>query len=457
MDLMDIAITRALGGEGGGNMNYAQATNKPAINGHELAAGANSLSSIGVYSRGEVDSMMAVGGAAVGSMHTSLGVGYFTGASPGVSASKVYGNFGKLVPCEPGETIYTSWTPGSANMAKAAYIYSAMPEKNYGALTGQLGTIDADDDNAYTIPEELTAAVCVFFPVIFAGIKDYTESAGSAYIEETYGKSSLYQAQDVAPSVLPFYYTRHQAKNFLVDDDANSAFCCTLLRAVSDLPGANVAVLGDSLTEQSAGFNGDHTEILFEADGWLSRIKRRYMLNTWARGVGMQMWFCNSSRPSGATDAVQRLLDSGFAPDYIILEYGTNDIRSYSSSFGSYSDAASKTTETTAAAMRWCIETLQEEFPSAKILVVMPCMHNGGNGAPPAAQATYYELANQILDDYAVQRVDMAHESGIVYAMMGNTDGIHLAVPPSGGSGYDNSTVAVEKYSRAIESALLRL
>lgn len=378
----------------------------------------------------------------------SLGIGYFTGTSPGVSSTNVYGNFGKLVPCKPGDTFYTSWTPGSNNMSKAAYIYSNMPSKNYGSLSGQLGTLDAAEGNIYTIPVELTTAVCVFFPQFFTAMKNYTEEEGIAYIEARNGKSSQYQVQSVSSDILPFYYSQYQEKSFLVDDDSNMVFYASLFKAVSPLVGSNVAVLGDSLTEQSAGSTLD-------GSGWFSRIKRKYMLNSWVRGVGMQMWFCNSSRASGGTDAVQRLIDSGFVPDYVILEYGTNDIWSYSSSFGSYSDVASNTTETTAAAMRWCIETLQTNFPSCKILVVMPCMHNGANGAPPPAQATYYSLANQILDDYSIMRVDMAHESGIIKAM-GNSDGVHLATRNTDNT-LNNNTVAVEKYSRAIESALLRL
>lgn len=42
----------------GGNMNYAQAANKPVINGHELAAGENSLDDIGVYSSDDVDDLL---------------------------------------------------------------------------------------------------------------------------------------------------------------------------------------------------------------------------------------------------------------------------------------------------------------------------------------------------------------------------------------------------------------
>lgn len=388
-------------------------------------------------------------------------------SAPGFAFAAIYNasfvNFGRIVPCSPGDSFKALWTPGSNNMPKAAYIYSSeVPTQRYGSLSGAIGSIDTNQDNVYTIPSNLSGATFAFFPIRFAGYSTgtHTEEENNTYIENNYGNSSAYQLYKVGGASIDIWYLKNQNQNFFVDADKNAVFYASLFAAVSDLVGSKIAILGDSLTEQSAGWNGasgitEYKNLILDGYGWASRFARKYMMRGIIHGVGQQWWYSTTAKPNGGTAAVRKLVDSNYVPDYIILEYGTNDI--LSGSLGTYEDSASETATATAGAMRWCIETLQSTYPSAKILVVMPCLHSDTGGLPPAKQETYYSLANAILDDYAIMRVDMAHESGIVYSMMGNSDGVHLAVPPSGGSDYNNDTVAVEKYSRAIEKALLNL
>ena len=390
---------------------------------------------------------------------------YFTGTSPGVGTSAVYGTFGQIIPVKPGKTYYCSFELSTQNITKVQ-ILSAMPEKQYGALTGVLGTLDASDDGAYTIPSDLTNAKAAFFPIKFYFMQNYDDEQsgidalnnGTTRVNATRSAGNV--IQDVPFDVIPSYYGRKQAASMLVDTDKNQVLYASLYAAVSDLVGARVAVLGDSLTEQSAG--GRNKGIMdgiadgeYYGDGWFTRIARKYLIKWYCKGYGMQWWYSTDARPNGATKQVRDLIDGTADYDYIILEYGTNDI--LSGKLGTANDEASETATTTVGAIKWCIEQLQARFPSARIIVIMPCLHNGTDGAAPAKQTTYIDLVDPILRGYSVRRVYMADDSGITKAMM-DKDGIHLRNPyvVNDITYYTNDTEAVRRYSKCLEAEMLK-
>lgn len=390
---------------------------------------------------------------------------YFTGTSPGVSTSAVYGTFGQIIPVKPGKTYYCSFALSTQNITKVQ-ILSAMPDKQYGALKHVVGTIDPSDDGVYTVPSDLTDAKAAFFPIKFYFMRNYDdEQAGvDALNNGTTGVNATRRAgniiQDVPFDVIPSYYGRQQAASMLVDTDKNQVLYASLYAAVSDLVGARVAVLGDSLTEQSAG--GGNKGIMdgvtdgeYYGDGWFTRIARKYLIKWCCKGYGAQWWYSTDARPNGATKQVRDLIDGTVDYDYIILEYGTNDI--LSGTLGTADDEASETATTTVGAIKWCIEQLQTRFPSARIIVIMPCLHNGTDGSPPARQTTYIDLVDPILRGYSVRRVYMADDSGITKAMM-DTDGIHLHNPyvVNDITYYTNDTEAVRRYSKCLEAEMLK-
>ena len=390
---------------------------------------------------------------------------YFTGTSPGVSTSAVFGTFGQIIPVNPGKTYYCSFALSTQSITKVQ-ILSAMPDKQYGELKHVVGTIDPSDDGVYTIPSDLTDAKAAFFPIRFHYMRNYDDEQagidalnnGTTTINATRSAGNI--IQDVPFDVIPSYYGRKQAASMLVDTDKNQVLYASLYAAVSDLVGARVAVLGDSLTEQSAG--GGNKGIMdgiangeYYGDGWFTRIARKYLIKWYCKGYGFQWWYSTDARPNGATKQVRDLIDCAADYDYIILEYGTNDI--LSGTLGTANDEASETATTTVGAIKWCIEQLQAHFPSARIIVIMPCLHTGTDGAAPARQTTYIDLVDPILRGYSVRRVYMADDSGITKAMM-DTDGVHLRNPyvVNNITYYTNDTEAVRRYSKCLESEMLK-
>lgn len=381
-----------------------------------------------------------------------------------------YGKCGIIIPCRNGDTIYLRDMLGLAlhllvgTPLENAVILSAIPEGYYGSITAiTLGTFTVpqavvDERNRYaewSYTVNNSACQAVFVPM------ETIKPDNVATIMAKYSNyfSEIRYAQAVSPQIVPpQYFNRDfQKDNLLFNVDSKKAMYASLFGAVSDMVGAKVAVLGDSLTEQSAGYWSSPTDAYnfkvgnASGDGWYSRIARKYMQTYRTHGAGQQWWYSTSARPAGGTTAVDRLVSSGYVPDYIILEYGTNDI--LSGNFGTAEDVASAEATTTVGAVKYCLETLQSNFPSARIIVILPYLHTGTNHSAPARQATYKELILPIIQSYAVRVVDMDTESGITYAM-GNTDGIHLATVAQG-DGYDNTTEAVARYSRCLEAAML--
>lgn len=363
------------------------------------------------------------------------GKGYFTGNIVD-EMTRVYGSFGVIIECSAGETLYCNFSL-SANNINSVQILDNVPEKNYGALTGVIGTIEEREDGAYKIPNDLTNAKAAYFPITFGAYPVLKPENYNHYI-----------VQNVSfGDVGPYYKTDDtwQSEGFLVGSDKNKLLYASLFSAVSPMVGAKVYVSGDSITEQSASIVNNADSMYL---GWYDRIAVKYNQEYECHGYGGQMWYSTSDFQYSAVADVKKIIDAAVEYDYIVLEWGTNDItRGY---FGNVDDVASDANDCgTVAAIRWCIENLQSNFPDTRIVVIMPCMRNGN-----ARQEQYYELVEPILKSYGVRRVYMAYDSGIRVSMM-NPDGIHFRYQDEDGS-FKQNMIGLEKYSKCLEAEMLK-
>lgn len=400
---------------------------------------------------------------------------YFCGAVG--TGAQVYGSIGVVVPCKAGDTIYCTFNMSTSGAYQKPQLLAALPENQYGAIA-PIGTIEKDDTTkAYTVPASATTAKAMYLPQNFVGIPAANNGSvedALAWINKTMGTDGRWCAQNVPFTELDAWYQTAQTELFNIDESCNKLMYASLYQAVSKLVGAKVAVLGDSLTEQSAcsfitsvyndrwmenacrdvTYSGDNGKT-YKGSGWFALIARKYKIKWWCAGHGIQWWYSTTARPNGATAMVRKLIDGTDEFDYIVLEYGTNDI--LSGSIGTADDAASETATTSCGAIKWCIEQLQTRFPEASIVVILPNIHSGANGEAPAAQQTYLDTVVPILKQYGVRRVNMAEDSGIIKSMM-YTDGIHLrkAVVSGGATYYTNDTPAVRKFSKCLEAELLK-
>ena len=404
---------------------------------------------------------------------------YFCGAVG--TGAQVYGSIGVVVPCKAGDTIYTTITVPTNVSWNVPKILTAFPENQYGDIASiTLENLAVNNDTKqYAIGADKTTAKALYIPQNFVGIPAANNGSvedALAWINKTMGTDGKWCAQNVPFTELDSWYQTAQAELFDIDESCNKLMYASLYQAVSKLVGAKVAVLGDSLTEQSAcsfitsaynerwmenvlrdtALTGDDGKT-YKGSGWFALIARKYSIKWWCAGHGMQWWYSTTERPNGATAMVRKLIDGTDEFDYIVLEYGTNDILSGYTHIGTAADEASETATTSCGAIKWCIEQLQTRFPEASIVVILPNLHNGANGEPPAAQQTYLDTVVPILKKYGVRRVNMAEDSGIVKSMM-STDGVHLrkAVVSGGTTYYTNDTPAVRKFSKCLESVLLQ-
>ncbi len=395
------------------------------------------------------------------------------------SGAASFGSIGVVVPCKAGDTIYCNFNMSTSGAYQKPQLLAALPENQYGAIA-PIGTIEKDDTTkAYTVPESATTAKAMYLPQNFVGIPAANNGSvedALAWINNTMGTDGSKCAQNVPFEDYDAWYQTAQAELFDIDESCNKLMYASLYQAVSKLVGAKVAVLGDSLTEQSAcsfitsAYNDRWMENVlrdtartgddgktYKGSGWFALIARKYKIKWWCAGHGAQWWYSTTERPNGATAMVRKLIDGTDEFDYIILEYGTNDILSGYTHIGTAADEASETATTSCGAIKWCIEQLQTRFPEASIVVILPNIRNGTNGEPPAMQQTYLDTVVPILKKYGVRRVNMAEDSGIVKSMM-YTDGVHLRWPVVSNNitYYTNDTPAVRKFSKCLESVLLQ-
>lgn len=395
------------------------------------------------------------------------------------SGAASFGSIGVVVPCKAGDTIYCTFNMSTSGAYQKPQLLAALPENQYGAIA-PIGTIEKDDTTkAYTVPESATTTKAMYLPQNFVGIPAANNGSvedALAWINNTMGTDGSKCAQNVPFEDYDAWYQTAQAELFDIDESCNKLMYASLYQAVSKLVGAKVAVLGDSLTEQSAcsfitsvyndrwmenacrdvPYSGDDGKT-YKGSGWFALIARKYKIKWWCAGHGAQWWYSTTARPNGATAMVRKLIDGTDEFDYIVLEYGTNDILSGYTHIGTAADEASETATTSCGAIKWCIEQLQTRFPEASIVVILPNIRSGANGEAPATQQAYLDAVVPILKKYGVRRVNMAEDSGIVKSMM-YTDGVHLRWPVvrGGVTYYTNDTPAVRKFSKCLEAELLK-
>lgn len=395
------------------------------------------------------------------------------------SGAASFGSIGVVVPCKAGDTIYCTFNMSTSGAYQKPQLLAALPEKQYGAIA-PIGTIEKDDTTkAYTVPESATTAKAMYLPQNFVGIPAANNGSvedALAWINNTMGTDGKWCAQNVPLEDYDAWYQTAQAELFDIDESCNKLMYASLYQAVSKLVGAKVAVLGDSLTEQSAcsfitsAYNDRWMENVlrdtartgddgktYKGSGWFALIARKYKIKWWCAGHGAQWWYSTTERPNGATAMVRKLIDGTDEFDYIVLEYGTNDILSGYTHIGTAADEASETATTSCGAIKWCIEQLQTRFPEASIVVILPNIRSGANGEAPATQQAYLDAVVPILKKYSVRYVNMAEDSGIVKSMM-YTDGVHLRWPVVSNNitYYTNDTPAVRKFSKCLEAELLK-
>lgn len=395
------------------------------------------------------------------------------------SGAASFGSIGVVVPCKAGDTIYCNFNMSPNGAYQKPQLLAALPENQYGAIA-PIGTIEKDDTTkAYTVPESATTTKAMYLPQNFVGIPAANNGSvedALAWINKTMGTDGKWCAQNVPFTELDAWYQTAQAELFDIDERCNKLMYASLYQAVSKLVGAKVAVLGDSLTEQSAcsfitsAYNDRWMENVlrdntltgddgktYKGSGWFAMIARKYKIKWWCAGHGQQWWYSTTARPNGATAMVRKLIDGTDEFDYIVLEYGTNDILSGYTHIGTAADEASETATTSCGAIKWCIKQLQTRFPEASIVVILPNIRSGANGEAPATQQAYLDAVVPILKKYGVRRVNMAEDSGIVKSMM-STDGVHLRWPVvrGGVTYYTNDTPAVRKFSKCLEAELLK-
>lgn len=395
------------------------------------------------------------------------------------SGAASFGSIGVVVPCKAGDTIYCNFNMSPNGAYQKPQLLAALPENQYGAIA-PIGTIEKDDTTkAYTVPASATTAKAMYLPQNFVGIPAANNGSvedALAWINNTMGTDGSKCAQNVPFEDYDAWYQTAQAELFDIDERCNKLMYASLYQAVSKLVGAKVAVLGDSLTEQSAcsfitsAYNDRWMENVlrdsartgddgktYKGSGWFALIARKYKIKWWCAGHGAQWWYSTTERPNGATAMVRKLIDGTDEFDYIVLEYGTNDILSGYTHIGTAADEASETATTSCGAIKWCIEQLQTRFPEASIVVILPNIRSGANGEAPATQQAYLDAVVPILKKYGVRRVNMAEDSGIVKSMM-STDGVHLRWPVVSNNitYYTNDTPAVRKFSKCLEAELLK-
>nr|DAF83051.1 MAG TPA: hydrolase [Caudoviricetes sp.] len=396
------------------------------------------------------------------------------------SGAQVYGSLGVVVPCKAGDTIYTNITVPTNASWNVPKILTAFPENQYGDIASiTLENLAVNNDTKqYAIGADKTTAKALYIPDNFQAIPAANNGSvedALAWINKFIGTNGSKCAQNVPFEDCDAWYQTAQTELFDIDESCNKLMYASLYQAVSRLVGAKVAVLGDSLTEQSAcslvnanqdqwmvnacrdaTFSGDDGKT-YVGSGWFAMIARKYKIKWWCAGHGMQWWYSTTARPNGATAMVRKLIDGTDEFDYIVLEYGTNDILSGYTHIGTAADEASETATTSCGAIKWCIEQLQMRFPEASIVVILPNIHSGANGEAPATQQAYLDAVVPILKKYGVRRVNMAEDSGIVKSMM-STDGVHLRWPvvSNNVTYYTNDTPAVRKFSKCLEAELLK-
>lgn len=201
--------------------------------------------------------------------------------------------------------------------------------------------------------------------------------------------------------------------------------------------------IGDSNTQYPGGYqswqnsNGQR--------GYVQAIGDKYYMSAKNNGTGGATWGTATSGSGCAIDKVDKIVSDAVKWDIVTFSFGTNA----DTSMGTYeSTSADKTS--LAGAMRYCIETMQANFPLTKLGVILPTRRSDGNLSNDVLKQRC-ELMTSIAYDYGVPVCDMFNESGTITSWY--SDGLHIC--NSGSWSMDKP--ACYHYESKLEKFLLSL
>ena len=223
----------------------------------------------------------------------------------------------------------------------------------------------------------------------------------------------------------------------------NPAVKRTIMGLTCDLVGKKWNALGDSNTQYPGGYqlwqshNGQR--------GYVQAIGDKYYMSAKNNGTGGATWGTATSGKGCAIDKVDEIVSDAVKWDIVTFSFGTNA----DTSMGTY-ESTSAEKATMAGAMRYCIETMQANFPMTKLGVILPTRRSDGNLSNDVLKERC-ELMKEIAHDYGVPVCDMFNESGTITSWY--SDGLHIC---NSGS-WDLTKPACFHYQNALEKFLLAL
>lgn len=199
--------------------------------------------------------------------------------------------------------------------------------------------------------------------------------------------------------------------------------------------------LGDSNTQYPGGYQ--RWQSSSGQKGYVQYIGDKYYMSAKNNGTGGATW--GTAESANAVSKVDSLVSDRVKWDIVTFSFGTNA----DTSMGTYeSTSADKTS--LAGAMRYCIETMQANFPLTKLGVILPTRRSDGNLSNDVLKQRC-ELMTSIAHDYGVPVCDMFNESGTIPSWY--SDGLHICNP----SGWSMDNPACYHYESKLEKFLLSL
>lgn len=189
-----------------------------------------------------------------------------------------------------------------------------------------------------------------------------------------------------------------------------------IMEFTCDLVGKTWNALGDSNTQYPGGYQKWQSSS--GQKGYVQYIGDKYYMSAKNNGTGGATWGTATSGNGCAIDKVDEIVSDAVKWDIVTFSFGTNA----DTSMGTYeSTSADKTS--LAGAMRYCIETMQANFPLTKLGVILPTRRSDGNLSNDVLKQRC-ELMTSIAHDYGVPVCDMFNESGTITSWY--SDGLHI-------------------------------
>ena len=216
-----------------------------------------------------------------------------------------------------------------------------------------------------------------------------------------------------------------------------------IMEFTCDLVGKTWNALGDSNTQYPGGYQS--WQSTNGQKGYVQYIGDKYYMSAKNNGTGGATWGTATSGNGCAIDKVDEIVSDAVKWDIVTFSFGTNA----DTSMGTYeSTSADKTS--LAGAMRYCIETMQANFPLTKLGVILPTRRSDGNLSNDVLKQRC-ELMTSIAHDYGVPVCDMFNESGTITSWY--SDGLHICNP----GGWSMDKPACYHYESKLEKFLLSL